>query len=130
MRQFSFKLPIYDWTLTFITVLDKTDASPIEEYINTYMPKLPQSTKESIINAVANEYFNGGETLTSMSGKKAIIIIFRWSEESYFYNVLNHEKRHCIDNIMEDCHIPDKEAAAYLDGYISAELHKQIHLLT
>lgn len=129
MKQFSISVPIYDWCLTFITTYDSTDASSIRGYIEECMPKLPKEAKEHIVDSVSRGDFNGGETLTSMSSKKALVIIFRWSDESYFYNVLNHEKRHVVDNILEDAHINDKEAAAYLDGYISAELSKQIQIL-
>lgn len=129
MKQVDIHVPIYDWTLSFIVVLDKIDHQPVEEFVTKNLQGFPKKALDEILASIDSECYNGGETVTSMSMHKAVVVIFKWSDESYFYNVLNHEKRHCVDNILEDCHIHDREAAAYLDGYISAQIHKQINNL-
>lgn len=129
MRVLDVQVPIYDWKLTFVTIFDKNDAETLKNYVHGNIKGFPEDELKRILKSVEHESYNGGVTITSLDKHRAVIVIYKWSNEDEFQKVLNHEKRHCVDNIVDSCRIEDSEAAAYLDGYISQAVYKNISQL-
>ena len=125
MRRVDFQVPIYDWTVTIITIYNQGCKDAVQALLRDF--KLPQ--QEKILNDVSWGNYNGGVTFTKKVLKKAVIIIFPWTEERYFVRTINHEKRHLVDEIIKWHGVEDGEAAAYLDGFISEEIYKRLNEL-
>jgi len=122
MKQFSFKIPIYNWDFTLVILDSITDAGKLKVMADKY--SFPDT--EALIEHVKNRSYDGGKTYTKRNSRHIIVIIFPQSSKQKFFNTINHEKRHVIDDILEWHDVHDKEAAAYLDGFLSEELYKHL----
>lgn len=125
MRLFKFKIPIYMWNVTVLIVESNNDLEELSKFTAKY--NLPD--KEELINLAKNDAKDGGRTYTKRNSRNFVIIIFPHNTKEGFVRTINHEKRHVIDDILEWHNIKDKEAAAYLDGYVSEELYKHLKIL-
>lgn len=128
MRQIQFRVPIYEWNVTVITLYGRKDIKTISEFmkVKDFSPEEIKSTTDELIR----DSVGGGRAYTSYDKKEAIIIIFPYENDASFYSTLNHEKRHLIDDILEFHGINDKEAAAYLDGFVSKIIFNNLGKLT
>lgn len=124
MRRIDFKVPIYDWDITIITIYNEFCKEQVSELIDEF--ELPD--RDELLQLVG-EGFNGGRTYAKTSSREIVVILFPWTSEIQFEKSLNHEKRHIIDDIVEWHNLEGKEAPAYLDGYISGEIYKQLDKL-
>ena len=62
--------------------------------------------------------------------RQAVLVIYKYDSINRFYNIINHEKRHLIDRIGNVHLIRDeKEAIAYLDGYVSEQIYSNLDKL-
>lgn len=122
MKQANFKIPIYNWDFTVICLGSPADAPKLSAIATKYA--FPD--KETLIEHVQKKSYDGGKTYTKKSTRQIIVIIFPQSSKQKLFNTLNHEKRHVIDDILEWHDVHDKEAAAYLDGFLSEELYKHL----
>lgn len=122
MKQIDLKIPIYMWNLKIILIEGKKDVPTLTKVVNKY--KLPDS--KSLIDEIKAGGKEGGKTYTRKGSLDFIVMIFPHSSTSGFIRTLNHEKRHVVDDILEWQDVHDKEAAAYLDGYLSEELYKRL----
>jgi hypothetical protein len=66
---------------------------------------------------------DGGDYFYNTSNKKSVILIYPITSKRERRNVLEHEKRHLVDRILENCHIKDIETSAYLTGFISEKFY-------
>ena len=128
MRQIQFRVPIYEWNVTVITLYGRKDIKTISEFmkVKDFSPEEIKNTTDELIR----DSVGGGRAYTSYDKKEAIIIIFPYENDASFYSTLNHEKRHLIDDILEFHGINDKEAAAYLDGFVSTIIFNNLGKLT
>lgn len=123
MRRIDFQVPIYDWKVSVVTILNKYCYNDLCSLLDEF--DVEDSMKTAILKEVKAGSFNGGKTLTRKGTREVVVILFPWKTELDFIRTLNHEKRHVIDDIVE-WHDLDFEAAAYLDGYISCEIYKRL----
>lgn len=123
MRRIDFQVPIYDWKISIVTILNKYCYNDLCSLLDKF--DVEDSMKTAILKEVKADSFNGGKTLTRKGTREVVVILFPWKTELDFIRTLNHEKRHVIDDIVE-WHDLDFEAAAYLDGYISCEIYKRL----
>lgn len=128
MRQIQFRVPIYEWNVTVITLYGRKDIKTISKFmkVKDFSPEEIKSTTDELIR----DSVGGGRAYTSYDKKDAIIIIFPYENDASFYSTLNHEKRHLIDDILEFHGINDKEAAAHLDGFVSTIIFNNLGKLT
>lgn len=124
MRRIDFKVPIYDWEVTVVTVYDKSDMEPMRALLQE-IDACEADAKETL-KAIEINGINGGDTYNDGEHRKSLIIIYPWSSKEKFYEVLNHEKRHLVDRMLQWSRISDFEAAAYLDGYISRQIFSRL----
>ena len=123
MRRIDFQVPIYDWKVSVVTILNKYCYNDLCSLLDEF--DVEDSMKTAILKEVKAGSFNGGKTLTRKGTREVVVILFPWKTELDFIRTLNHEERHVIDDIVE-WHDLDFEAAAYLDGYISCEIYKRL----
>ena len=124
MKQVYFKIPIYEWDVSIVTIYNEQDEQPLRELLTNI-----DADKEGMqqdLYSVRTHAMNGGDTWRDPGNRRAIIVIFPWSDMTVFWEVINHEKRHLVDRILEWANINDMEAAAYLDGAISKMLFSKI----
>lgn len=125
MKRLDFKIPIYNWDITIATVSSKEDVPDLNSLFYAY-----GIIDDDAVDNVSNERFNGGETYVNASTREGVILIYKCESTSIFHNVLNHEKRHLIDRIGNVHLIKDeKEAIAYLDGYVSEQIYSNLDKL-
>lgn len=120
MRRGDFIIPIYDWKITVAIVESTKDAASIRTLLNSV-----QGSKDAINETIAhieNSAHDGGDTWRDFSQRRGVILIYPCTSKSLFYEVINHEKRHLVDRILQWANINDFEAAAYLDGYVSKQI--------
>lgn len=121
MKTIKFKIPLYDWDITFIEKASKKDAKKIKKLYK----KVRTSKKDikEVIHIVSKGYTNGGRFTYNLAYQRAIIIIFKPTSKKERRKVISHECRHCVDRILQHAHVDDIEAAAYLAGFISEYIY-------
>lgn len=112
---------IYHHKIKLIEVNKKDKYSKLEEILYQY--NLPSDTLNDIKYNIENKCINGGWTISSMSRRLSLVIILPCSNKESRRDVINHEKRHIEDDILEHCGVNDKEASAYLAGYLSKYMY-------
>lgn len=125
MRRVDFHIPIYDWDITIVTLYDSGCKQDLGKLIDEF--NLP--LKEELFELLDSKSYDGGRTFSRKKSREEVVILFPWRSEEAFQNVLNHEKRHVIDDIVEWHDLKSPEAAAYLDGYVSKEIYKRLEEL-
>lgn len=122
MQRIDLKIPIYDWSLTLIVIESKNDTTALKECFEELL-----IDDVEVIEKIENDCFDGGETYTNQSEKYSVILVYRCLNPKMFHNCFNHEKNHFLYKMGEHLGIRDeKEASAYLDGYISEQVYDQI----
>lgn len=122
MRRVDFKVPIYDWTITIVTIYDRGCRDDVAKVLDEF--NLPM--RKEVLKAVEDGSFNGGKTFSRKTSREEVVILFPWKSEEDFIRTLNHEKRHVIDDISEWHDLTCPESVAYLDGYVSCEIFKRL----
>lgn len=125
MQRLNFHIPIYDWDINVVTIYNKEDDKPIKELFGEL-----NIIDDNAIDNIVYERYNGGETYTNVGARQALLLIYKFETINIFHNILNHEKRHLIDRIGNVHLIRDeKEAIAYLDGYVSEQIYSNLDKL-
>lgn len=114
-------VPLYDFNITYLEIESRSDIRDVRKEMNKLNANEEQI--EEVLDNIINDRIDGGETLRNLNLKKILIIIYRCSSERERRNVINHEKRHAEDRILEYIGINDIEAAAYLAGYLSEYIY-------
>lgn len=113
------------WDVTVLLLKKGDDPKKFRSVVQPYhIPDLENAVKQ-----VETDSWDGGKTYTNRNCRAILMIIFRHETKSGFIRTLNHEKRHMIDDILEWHGIKDKEAAGYLDGWVSETLYNHIKKL-
>lgn len=122
MKGKSFKVPIYNYTITFVEIESTKDTKKLKKIFK--LEDVKKKDAKHIFYNVENNYFNGGEMLWNKNKRSVIIIIYKVQSESIRLNVLGHEKRHAEDMILEHLNVDDIESAALLAGFLTTNLFK------
>lgn len=110
-------IPIYDFKLEFMELEDIGDANIVTKALKN-VDMAPDFIAE-IVGELRDESRNGGWTLCNFGRKYIIVVILPATDEKTRRKVLSHELRHATDDILEHCGIKNKEAAAYLAGFLA-----------
>ena len=124
MRRIDFQVPIYDWKVSVVTILNEHCYNDLRSLLDEF--DVEDSMKTAILKEVKAGSFNGGKTLTRRGMREVVVILFPWKTELDFIRTLNHEKRHVIDDIVEWHNLTCHESTAYLDGFVSEEIFKRL----
>lgn len=115
------KVPIYDFRITVIEVESPSDSSEVEFQLKRF--RLEKSKIDEIKYAINNDWRNGGDTFRNTDSRIICVLIYKCTNQTIRRNIINHEKRHVVDRILEWASIDDIESAAFLDGYISEYMY-------
>lgn len=110
-------IPIYDFKLEFMELEGIGDADIVTK--NLKKANMDPDFIGEIVGELRDESQNGGWTLCHFGRKYIFVIILPATNEKTRRKVLNHELRHVADDILGHCDIKDKEAAAYLAGFLA-----------
>lgn len=124
MKLIKFNIPIYKWKISVAFVEDEKDDKHISNILKAFGADKEILKQE--VDYVRNNFHDGGDTWRDFDKREGLIIVFKCTSKENLYEVINHEKRHLVDRILQWAHINDFEAAAYLDGYISKQLFTKI----
>lgn len=117
MKRKSFNIPIYDFDVTLLEIERKSDKDKVSEIMVSFDCNIDDiRTMERYIDL---DYMNGGDTFRNMDKKKFLVIISPCKDDETRREIINHEKRHVEDRLLEWVGINDIEASAYLAGYLS-----------
>jgi len=121
MKKFKFKIPLYDWDITFIEVTSKKDAKKIGKIYKKF--KADKESREDIVHAIKKGRVNGGRFTYDTLYCEAIILIFKTTSKKERRKVIRHESRHCEDRVLQHAHVYDIEASAYLAGFLASKIY-------
>lgn len=117
MKKTEFNIPIYDFDVTILEVESKEDKDVVNAILsNSFLQK---ESIDEVLGDIENESMNGGDTFRNLYHRKFVVVLYPFKDIETRREVINHEKRHIEDRILEHCGISDIESSAYLAGYIS-----------
>lgn len=121
MKKKTFNIPIYDYEVTLIEVERKNDKEQVVEEMTLFDCNIEDIREMERYIDLA--YIDGGDTFRNMGKKKFLVILLPCEDEETRRGIINHEKRHVEDRLLEWVGINDSEASAYLAGYLSRYMY-------
>lgn len=121
MKLRNIRVPIYDFKIGLIEIESKEDKDRVVEIMTKFGCSSEDIEDES--NGIEQECMNGGNTYRQLGNRKILVTIYPCKDEATRREILNHEKRHIEDRILEHCGVDDIEASAYLAGYLSRYIY-------
>ena len=121
MKKIEFKIPIYDYEVTFIEIDGKSDKEEVVDEMISFGCRIEDI--RNIERYIELEYTNGGDTFRDMDKKHFLVVISPCTSKEIRRDVVNHEKRHIEDRLLEWIGIQDIEASAYIAGYLSRYIY-------
>lgn len=112
-------IPIYEYDVFLVQVEDVEDADAITRTLKKY--NLGVDIMTEIVDNITNEVEGGGITCFHAGYKTAVTVLYPCADADFYDATLDHEKRHIVDDILEHCGVNDKEAAAYLSGWLTTK---------
>ena len=117
MKKLKFVVPLYDIDVTLLQVEGKEDEEAVLDECKQY--NISEEIEEELRDSISNEYSDGASTFWNSGLHVAVIVFYRMKSAQRKCVCYSHEKRHLEDRILEFCGIDDREAAAYLAGFLS-----------
>lgn len=121
MKLTKIRVPIYDFKIVVVEIESKEDKNRVIEIMIKFGCSSEHIEDES--NGIEQECMNGGNTYRQLGSRKILVTIYPCKNEATRREILNHEKRHIEDRILEYCGVDDIEASAYLAGYLSRYMY-------
>lgn len=118
MRTNKIHVPIYEYDVFMYQIEDVEDADAITRVLKKF--KIDDVIEEVTTN-ITDEAEGGAITCFNPGEKTAVCVFYPESDATYYEMTLDHEKRHVVDDILEHCNVNDKEAAAYLSGWLTTK---------
>lgn len=119
MKTKKIHIPIYEYDVLLIQIEDLEDAEFIPRTLKRC--RVDSSIIDEVLSNVEDEVEGGGLTMFNGGGKMAISILYPCDDAEFYEATLDHEKRHIVDDVLEHCGVNDKEAAAYLSGWLTTK---------
>jgi hypothetical protein len=117
MKKREIHINIYEYDVTYIEITSPKDKRLVEDVM------VEMGCSEDDLNDIRfcfdNGFVDGGFTFRNLFKKTFLVLVFPCTTKEYRRMVVNHEKRHVEDRILEHCEVKDIEAAAYLAGHLS-----------
>jgi len=120
-----FKIDLYNWDVFYYDFENHDEIDIKIKSFNKIANKVNISKEdlEMIENKMKNEASDGGFCFRNLSKRINLIVLFPCKKEATKINVVTHEIRHVVDDIAKHLWLrKDKEAVAYLTGYISEKV--------
>ena len=119
MKKHSFKIDIYDWKVYYIEVEKKKDAKEVEKFC-----KKLNIDSDTIIKNIKNGYIDGGCHI--YNERWSVIFLYMMTSKNKKIEILVHETTHAADRIKRYCELKGTESRAFLTGFITKKLLKNI----
>lgn len=118
MRIKKINVPIYEFEIMLYQLEDIEDADAITKALKKVglTDMVPEVTEN-----LTNEVVEGGFTCFNGPAKLLIVVLYPTDGGDIYVATLDHEKRHCVDNMLEWVGVNDHEAAAYLSGWLTTK---------
>lgn len=116
MKKKSFSIPLYRIDVTLIQLTKEDSYDSVSAVL-----KREGIDAEYISEAADNQkngYVDGGYTYYNFRVGKVVILFYPTTAKKQQINIYSHEKRHLEDRVLENASVDDKEASAYLSGYL------------
>lgn len=118
MRTNKIHVPIYEYDVLMYQIEDVEDADAITRVLK----KLDaHEIIEEVTTNITDEAEGGAITCFNPGRKMMVCVFYPETDDTYREMTLDHEKRHVVDDILEHCNVNDKEAAAYLSGWLTTK---------
>ena len=117
MKKTEFYIPIYDFNVTIVEVESKEDKDAVKTILSDITSN--EEIIDEVLGYIEDGSMNGGDTFRNLLHRKFVVVLYPFKDVETRREVINHEKRHIEDRVLEYCGITDIEASAYLAGYIS-----------
>lgn len=117
MKKVKFKIPIYNFNVTFIEAESFNDKEKVIKEMKAM--KCPQECIDEVIEGFNMQSMNSAWTFNNCYILTFLVIVLPCTDKVTRRSVVNHEKRHIEDKLIKHCDINDIEASAYIAGFIS-----------
>lgn len=117
MKKTKFNVPIYGYDVTVIEIEGKRDKAKVRKEMEEV--KCTQEHIDSVADGIDKGNYNGGHTFRNLDIMSFLVIIYPCKDEATRREIINHEKRHVEDRLLQHCGVEDVESSAYLAGYLS-----------
>lgn len=125
MRYSHYDLNIYpiNFYVISIELSEKVDYSKKRKLLNKLnnIDVFDKDDIDNIFDCIKN-YKNCGTTYSNTNTNQICIVLINLDNRRN--NIIAHEKRHAEDRIIEWCKLEDREACAYLAGYLQDLIDK------
>lgn len=122
MKKVEFNIPIYNIDVVLAQVEDHNDKDEVEELIKDY--NMNPDDKSALLEVIECDNEVGAATLHEENVWTITTIFYKMKDEDTKWNCYGHEKRHLEDEILSRMGIYDREAAAYLSGWLTLQFKK------
>ena len=119
------KIPIYDWDVLVLIIESKEDSIQYEKEVKKFGFKDPDDYGMDL-ELISQDIYNGGACTYDTNASRQIITVYQCSNKHELLKTILHECDHAVWNILERAHVNDKEARAYLSGFLGSEILKDI----
>lgn len=122
MKKVEFNIPIYDIDVVLAQVEDHNDKDEVEELIKDY--NMNPDDKSTLLKVIECDNEVGAVTLHEENVWTITTIFYKMKDEDTKWSSYGHEKRHLEDEVLSRMGINDREAAAYLSGWLTLQFKK------
>lgn len=118
MRTKKIHIPIYEFDVIIYQLEDVEDADAIAKALRKL--NINEMVQE-VTDNLTDEVLEGGFTCFNGPSKLSVVVLYPTEDAEVYEATLDHEKRHCVDNMLEWVGVNDHEAAAYLSGWLTTK---------
>jgi hypothetical protein len=122
MKVINTRIGIYNWDLTLFIVDSPSDAREAKKLFIKH--GISKKTIREIIADIKDNATNGGIHMSDFAQRHSLAGIMNCTSFCEKIIHLAHEARHIEDTILMHCGIEDREAAAYLSGFLTRKFLK------
>lgn len=123
MKQTTFKVPLYDFTVTLATAEGADDMASVKSLMKKC--RCTQEHIDEMMDMLKRGCYDGADTYYNFSIKRILVIFLSPStSKKHRREIFEHEKRHVEDRILQHCAVDDIEAAGYLAGFLGGKFYE------
>ena len=118
MRTKKIYVPIYEFEILLYQLEDVEDADAITKALKKVgLSDMIQEVTENL----TDEVMEGGFTCFNGPAKLSVVVFYPTEDATVYEATLDHEKRHCVDHMLDWVGVHDYEAAAHLSGWLTTK---------
>jgi len=122
MKRYDFYIPIYDFKAILLYAENHEDWPTVVRLMK--QQRCAQANIDEVADNIREGCFDGAITLSHKNRHVFVCVFYPMESKKRFIVCRDHEKRHVEDWIAEYCGVYDKEALAYLAGFLGSHFNK------